>query len=300
MTTFLLILGLKNQVKILNKEEEKKVQQVLVYTDFTNAGDMAVKHAVEVTKMFHGVLNILHVVDDNTLRLFKKQNAAERTAEILEEIRAQIEKEAQIVVRARFEEGCTCTILNSFAEEISAAIIITGIHSSEELQYLTPASALKIIRKSRIPYLIVKENSSVEHAYAKLVLPVNHMKESKEKISWAAYFGKLNKSVIHIFLPAKPDDLTKNNLLFARKFLKQFDVDFIEVNSGRSAMRLNRDAISYASGLEHKAMVVIMNTGTYGLLDHIFGPAEKKYIANKYAVPVLSLNPRSDLYVPCV
>ena len=277
----------------------EKNKQILVYTDFTQVGDRAVEHAIQVTKIFKGDMHLMHIIDDNTFRLFKKKNAEEETQKELEKIKAEIKNKHNIDCQIIVEQGCTCEVINSTAEKMNVAIIVLGIHQSNQLQFLTPKNAIKIIKKSRIPYLCVKENTPVENSYDNIILPLNFLKETKEKVSWAAYFGKLNKSSVKIFLPKILDEYIKNNLAFARKLLKQFNVEFTEINSDKSAFNIDIEAIKYSNKL-CKCMLIVMNKKSSSFFDNIFGASENKYISNKYNVPVLILNPRDDLYVPCV
>jgi len=46
-------------------------------------------------------------------------------------------------------------------------------------------------------------------------------------------------------------------------------------------------------------MVVIMATKEIAVDDFIFGLKEKSIIDNKYKMPVMLINPRDNLYLPC-
>ncbi len=277
----------------------EKNKQILVYTDFTQVGKKAIAHAIQITKIFKGDLHLMHIIDDNTYRLFKKKDAEVETKKELERIQTEIKNTHNIDCQTIIEQGCTCEEINSTAEKLSVAIIVLGIHQSNQLQYLTPKNAIKIIKKSRIPFLCVQENTTVENSYDKIILPLNFLKEAKEKVSWAAYFGKLNSAEINILLPVKTDEYINNNLIFAKKFFKQFGVNFSIKHEGKTAFHIDSQAIKYSSK-NGKPMVIIINKKKMSLLDYIFGPSEKKFIGNKYNIPVLSLNPRDDLFVPCI
>lgn len=279
--------------------EEKKVKQILVYTDFTNQSEAAIKHAIIVTKIFDAELNLLHVIDENTKRFFKTGQTEKQAAGKLEAIKETLSGESDIVIRTHLQEGCNCTIINSLAESLGAVIILMAFHSSNELQYLTVSNSLKIIRKSRIPYLLLNHDLNELNSFKNVVIPINHLKECKETVPWAAYFGKLNGSEIHLLVPKNPDALTKNNLFFARKLYKQYELSFKEIQTDKSIFSITRHSYEYANNIEN-SFIIIMNTKRYSLFDYIFGPTEKRIISNKYKIPVLSLNPRSDLFIPCV
>ena len=279
--------------------EEKKVRQILVYTDFTEYGDTAIKHALTVSKIFQAELNILHVIDDNTYRFFKKKNDIEKEVEVkLLSLKKDIEKNDGIIVHTHFESGCNCEIINSHSEEVNAMIIIVCQHPKNELQYLTARNTLKIIRKSRIPYLLIHRHSP-ENTFKNIILPLNHLKETKELASWASYFGKLNNSEIHIILPKETDTYTKSNLTFARKVIGQFNAQIHEKKSDNSIYNVWKGSLNIANTIEN-SLILCMNSKKPGFFDGIFSPKEVKIISNKHHIPVLLLNPRDDLFVPCV
>lgn len=279
--------------------EEKKVRQILVYTDFTTYGDTALKHSITVSKIFKAELNVLHVIDENSYRFFKKKkNIENEVEEKLNTIKNELEKNHQIIVHTHFESGCNCEIINSHAEKVNAMIILVCQHPKNELQYLTARNALKIIRKSRIPYLIIQKETP-ENSFRNIIVPLNHLKETKELASWASYFGKLNASEIHIILPKATDEYTKNNLSFARKVISQFDAVIHEIRSEKNIFNVWKASLNQSRTLNNP-LILCMNSKKQTVLDSLFGSKEIKIISNKYHVPVLIINPRDDLFIPCV
>ena len=71
---------------------------------------------------------------------------------------------------------------------------------------------------------------------------------------------------------------------FAKKFFKQFDVEYNVVKEGKTAFTIDKESIKY-SNANGKNMVIIMNKKKMSLFDHIFGPSEKSFIGNKYNIP---------------
>lgn len=278
---------------------EKKVRQILVYTDLTEYGSAAVKHAATISRIFNADLHILHVIDDNTKRLFRKsKNIDNKVVNELEKIKNSLQNNFNQNIITYFESGCNCEIINKYAENNNVMLITICIHPSNELQYLTAKNSLKIIRKSRIPFLIIQKETP-DNLFKNIILPLNHLKETKELASWASYFGKLNNSLINVILPEKIDDYTKNNLLFVRKVAGQFNASLNEIISGKNQYSTWKTAIETGKNLPN-SLILCMNSKKENIFDMIFGSKEIKTISNKFHIPVLSLNPRNDLFVPCI
>jgi len=279
--------------------EQNSGQHILVYTDFTEAGDIAVEHGASIAKIFNKELSILHVIDDNTKSMFGSKNTGEAVFSALQETCADIANKYDLKVNIHSSDETRCNVINELSQNIDAMMVIMGIHGRNEIQYLTPKYALKIIRNSKVPFLMVQKKGSKDNQYKNIVISVNHLKETKEKISWASYFGKLNNSIVHILVSKGNDIQTKNNVLFAKKIFKEFNTEFKTYNTEKSWVKLDKYALTFARQFE-SVFIIIMTTKQYDIPDHIFGPAEQRIISNKSGIPVMCLNSRTDLYVPCV
>lgn len=279
--------------------EENKGQQILVYNDFTEAGEHAVLHGTEMAKIFNKELSVLHVIDDNTKSFFKSKNIEEEVFNELEKIAAKIRDDHNIDVNIYSSDESRCSVINEISQRIDAMMVIMGVHGRNDIQYLTPKYALKIIRNSKVPYFLAQKKIHKNKEYRNVIISVNHLKETKEKISWASYFGKLQNSFIHILIPKENDVQTNNNVLFAKKIFKDFNTEFETYDTGKSWMKLDVYALNFAQQFD-SVFLIILTTKQYDLFDHIFGSAEQRIISNKYQIPVMCLNARTDLYIPCV
>ncbi|HBS86557.1 MAG: hypothetical protein A2W91_20265 [Bacteroidetes bacterium GWF2_38_335] len=275
-----------------------KLQHILVYTDFTEVGDNAVKHAAEMARIFNKNLTILHVIDDNTNTLFKK-NTEEKVEQKLEEIAASVRQGCPFEVKTMYEEGCACKIINGTSETIDAVMVVLGVHEKNMIQYITPKYALKKIAKSRIPYLLINKKVEVADLYSTVYLPLTYLKLSKEKSNWAGFFGRLNKSEIRVMIPASDDPGLSNNLIYTRKIFQKFNINHTETKLDCKVNNIDSQSYKY-SMLNKKGMVVIMTTAKPSLLEKLLGTRELHFLNRHTSLPVLAIAPRNDLYVPCV
>ncbi len=275
-----------------------KQQRILAVTDFTEVGDNSITHAVELAKVFNKELTLLHVIDANTKSYFKGKNIEDEVNYKLHNLKVEIEKSSSISVDIYSEEGCVCQVINKTSEIIDAILVVLGVHAKSQVQFMTPKYLLEIFKKSRVPYLVVQDKSIVK-SVDEIVLPINFLKETKEKASWAAFFGRLAKSKVNVLVPSGDDTAIKNNLLFTEKLFKRFEVEYDIVNTEVNSSKIDKYALKFSIQI-NAGLLLVMTSKHYTLLDKIFGSKEQYLLTNKDKIPTLCISPRKDLYIPCV
>ncbi len=279
--------------------EDSKVQKILIYTDFTEVGERSVLWGIFLAKKFKKELYIIHVINENSYNYFSKENIKHEAQGALLDLSNKITEDHHIKCDFYVEEGCTCTIINSEAERIDAFMILLGTHGKNDPQYLSGSSAIKIIRKSRIPYFVIQKNSPVPDDEKVIVLPMDLRKENKEKVGWATYFAKNVLTNIDILYYKSKDNRIEKNVLFATQFFKKFNIVFNKLEQTEKNGSINNLAVKYADD-EKAFMIVVITTKKETLWHKFFGFPEVTTIANKKGIPVLCINPKKDLYIPCI
>lgn len=279
--------------------KKDKVQQILVYTDFTPVSNNSLAWGVYFAKKFEKEILLIHVINDNSYHIFDKDSIEFDVENRLKSIAKKIKEEHNIKCSTYFEEGCTCTVINSSAESHDTFFNIIGIHGKNDMQFLSGHSASKIIRKSRIPYFTVQKNSKLPVEFNFAVLPIDTRKEMKEQTGWVTYLAKNLNIGIDIFIPNINDERLRNNFSFCTKFFSKFDLEFNKVISPKKYFGFRKSVINYAEN-NNSPFIVTLSTKELSLIDWVFGPTEARTISNKKGVPVFIINPKKDLYVPCI
>jgi nucleotide-binding universal stress UspA family protein len=276
-----------------------KVQQILVYTDFTTVGEKSLEWAIFFAKQFEKELFIVHVINENSFAYFSKSNAEDEAKDALAVICDNIYSEHKIRCQYFVEEGCTCTIINSNAERIDAFFVVLGTHGKNDPQFLSGTAAVKIIRKSRIPYFVVQKNTLTPDSNKHIVLPLDFRKEMKEKTGWVSFFSKHLKTDIEIIFQNLKDDRLEKNLFFCTKFFNKLELTHHTHELVSSYENINSKAVKFA--VENGSLlIVIITTKDETFIHKIFGFPETKTIANTKGIPVLCINPKKDLFIPCI
>lgn len=277
-----------------------KVQDILVYTDFTEVSEKSLKWAIFLAKKFKKNIYLVHVINENSYIYFDKSNVHSEAEEALKFFCDDIYKTHGVSCKYYLEQGCTCTIINSTAERIDAFIIVLGTHGKNDPQFLSGLSLVKIIHKSRIPYFVVQKNSKIPDDSKNIIVPIDIKKEGKEKTGWVSYFAQHINSKVEILFNKSDDERQKNNIFFCTKFFNELNIKYEKCEIQNSYLKsLNSQSIRYASEYDG-LLVVVTTTKNPNFYNKIFGFPETKIISNSFGIPVLCINPQKDLYIPCI
>jgi len=276
----------------------KKGQQIVVPTDFSETGNCAILHGVELAKIYEKELTLIHIIDSSTSKLFKSPVTEADVKNTLDSIAGKTQAEHNIKVNTIVRVGNIFEDINKITASINGLMVVIGTHGIIGLQHIVGSRSLKLIRGSKAPYIVVQKENETFGDYKNIVLPIDFSKESKEKVVWAGYFGRHHQSKIHI-LTATDKDVSyarrvANNLLFTQKFLEKMGVSYEIHISDKNSYVLDRYDIQLASEVK-AGLVVIMTTKHYGIDDHIIGPPEQRIINNSEKIPVMCINPRKEV-----
>jgi nucleotide-binding universal stress UspA family protein len=279
--------------------KDKKVQNILVYTDFTEVGEKSLQWAIFLAKKFKRRLQIIHVINENSYNYFSRSDTLFEVKEALAAFCESIKTDHFVDCEYYVDEGCTCTIINSTAERLDAFLIVLGTHGKNDPQFLSGSSAVKIIRKSRIPYFVVQKNSPVPDDKKHVVMSLDYRKETKEKTGWVTYFAKNLKTGIDLIYYENPQDSLKANIKFCKNFFDKYNLSYTDYPRERTRSSIDKKALQYADNNDSLCMC-ILTTKEENLITRIFGFPEESIISNSAGIPVLCINPKKDLYVPCI
>lgn len=264
---------------------ESKVRTILVLWDFTEKAEFAFLHAVNVAKITGNTVTLLHIVkSDNEIEAAQKKMA---------------EAAANMKNVHKYEPLCAVLIgsifktISKYASEGGTELVIMGTHGIKGMQRLTGSWALKVIRGSKVPFLVVQDAPKTEKM-DNIVFPIDFKKENKEKIRWAHYLCNIYKAHIHMVHPLVNDRIFRkriySNIVFAKKYFDNTDIKF-EIRTVGEKVDFAKETIEYAQNINAN-LILIMTSKTLTFADYIMGPSEQYIIANSAKIPVMVVNPR--------
>ena len=267
---------------------ETSKNTILVPFDFTEIANNAIEHAILVGKQLDADILLLHIVKKDTMVSEQEKQLMERAE--------SIKSKWGVLPKTLVREGTIFKTINEVVEELNCLLVVMGTHGMKGLQKLTGSWALKVIVGSQIPYLVVQAPPKHDQ-YNNVVFPIDYKTENKEKLKWVDFINKMFDTKTHIFATASKegilDSRTKANVVFSKRFMEEKNIDYeLTLSEGESSF--SQETIQYAEKIDAD-MVLIMTTRDISFHDYVLGAYEQYIIANNSQIPVLVINPRTDL-----
>jgi len=285
-------------------QQEVPKQQVLVPFDFSKAAENALLCAIELASLFNCEISLFHALNKKNIRLYSDADDAEKIVKNkLVAIAKDIIENDRVPVNVYVFRDEVNKIINKIYERVNAIAVIAGLNSQKNAcDFFSMSSIVTDYRNLRIPIIVVHDVLPRKTFFSGMVLPLDFNRESKEKSAWAGHISTLNKSKVSVVTRHYKDAYfaasLRSNLALVKKLYGNLNVDYQLINDADIKCDIDVYAVDYA-WYNNGDMVVIMATKEIAVDDLLFGLKEKKIIANKYQLPIMLINPRDDLYLPC-
>jgi nucleotide-binding universal stress UspA family protein len=267
---------------------EEKQKLIVVPWDFTPVAESALAHAVKIGRMVGDNICLLHIVDSNI-----KPKAEGEKKTLLKHVAEENSRKYDFSISSEVLRGSIFSSIAEYANDQAASLVVMGTHGMVGMQKITGSWALKVIVKSKAPFIVVQEPPADQERYHNIVFPIDFRVENKEKMGMAIFMGKYFDSKIHILRTTTSDKSLKTkinrNLNFAVKYLIQNNVEYEihEVPHGKMAQQ----TIDFAQRIKAD-LILIVTTKNITLADYMLGASEQYIIANSSKIPVCCVNPR--------
>ena len=267
-------------------DEHKKL--IVVPWDFTHVAGYALAHAVRISHMVGNDICLLHIVDSG----INAKEAAGKKA-LLQQVIEENSKKYNVPITYHISKGSIFRSIAEFANDKEASIVVMGTHGMKGMQKLTGSWALKVIVKSKVPFIVIQDPPADQERYHNIVFPVDFRGENKEKMKMAIFMGKYFESKVHMLVAVSTDkNLSKKtnvNLNFGIKYLIQNNIDYEihEVSKGNFAQQ----TIDFAQKI-NADLILIVTTKNITFADYVVGASEQFIIANSSKIPVCCVNPK--------
>ena len=179
-------------------EDHEKL--IVVPWDFTHVAEHALAHAVKISRMVGNEVCLLHIVDEK----IKPSEEGEKVAN-LSRVAEENGKKYNMHIASHIEKGTIFSAISSFANDKEASLVVMGTHGMKGMQKLTGSWALKVIVKSKVPFIVVQDPPRDQDRYHNIVFPVDFRGENKEKMKMAIFMGKYFDSKVHMLKTATTD-----------------------------------------------------------------------------------------------
>ena len=269
-------------------EEPKKL--IVVPWDFSHVAENALAHAVKISRMVNNDICLLHIVSSG----ITPKAYAEKTTH-LKRLIEENGRKYNVPIIYHISKGSIFSAIAEFANEKEANLVVMGTHGMIGMQKLTGSWALKVIVKSKIPFIVVQDPPADQERYHNIVFPVDFRGENKEKIKMAIFMGKYFDSKVHMLVSVSTDKnilrKTKTNLNFAIKYLIQNNIEY-EIHDMPKG-KIAEQTIDFAQKI-NADLILIVTTKNITFADYLVGASEQYIIANSSRIPVCCVNPKAS------
>lgn len=274
-------------------------QQVIVPYDFSKAAEHALLYAIQIAALFKSEISLIfsyrkNLNDSESLDIIKGKLAM---------ISNDITETNQIPTHVYVFHEKISEVINKVYQKLNGLVVVCGLNSNKnKSQFFTTTSFVTDYRNLRIPLLAVWDELNIKSFFQHIILPLDFNRESKEKSAWAGYIAKLKQSRVSVLTRNYKDAYfsasLRNNMATVIKLFNEFEIDYQFKNEPDIRCPIEKYAVEYA-WLNKGDLLVLTATKDLAVDDLLFGLKEKKIIENKYRLPVLLVNPRDDIYLPC-
>ena len=202
-------------------------------------------------------------------------------------------------------KGNTREIITALPTLLNGVVAVAGVNPKSRIGSLThPKRVLHNFAQCKIAYLTVQQPLAPNETFSHVAYSIDFHKESKEKLIWASYFARFNRSTLHMLhFNYKDSGLrTKlnNNIKFMNNFFHNVGVEYQSQTVAGHAFFPER-LICDAAGANGYDLLISVTTDTRerDMIEWFVGVHEDRTVRNAARMPVLYLNPRNDIYVLC-
>jgi nucleotide-binding universal stress UspA family protein len=264
---------------------ESAKKTILIPWDFSEKADYAFAHALNVSRVTGSSISILHIV---------------KSADDIPTVTTQLEAVAESLLQKHgikpvpvVRRGDLFKMVGATANELNAELIIMGTHGIKGMQKLMGSYALKTIVKSKVPFIVVQDFPKT-NTFQKVVFPVDHRRESKEKIKWSGFLSSAYKCKYYIIHSMVNDRGLKkrlqSNLFFTKKYLDANRFEY-EIKQAPGKTDFAKETVDFATEV-NADLILIITTKNIFFFDYMLGASEQYIIANPAKVPVMCVNPK--------
>lgn len=306
------------------RQDDRKLN-IIAITDFSEYGDVAVRHGAILAAIFKASLTIITDFSfyPKSFKEFKENSRKTVSGEDIwkeeiESIQAATEiPQPEIspvfnrtltnltendIETIMLSEHFTAKSLYEYAEKTNTTMFVIGVSKKGKNNFFSLKNAIKFIKPSRIPVMTVGKKMPEATVYQHVILPLDIDRQAKEKALWAGYFSRFYCATVHILHTAYKDAFLKqklkDNIAFTEKLYNNLEIKYELHKITPTVDNMDKHSLIFASQI-NASLTVIMMTRFYSLIDFIIGPKENAVIGNEAGFPVLCVNERDDLYVLC-
>ncbi len=278
-----------------------EIKKILVPTDFSETGLLALEHASFLARLVKAELIILHVLPLNeyhfeipepVMRIENHDEINKIVEQKLAEVANDTRTNYSIMPRTMSTRGKIANEVMQIAQDEKVDLIVMGTHGASGFEELLIGSnAHKVVTLAPCPVITVQTHAK-KLGFTNIVLPIDRSLHSREKVAYAIDLANIYQSKVHIL--GLLDEVEEGGFDKLQIVLDQVQhaLEKAEVIFERHTVKgshLAAEALKYGKSVDAD-LIIIMTDHESALTGLFMGPLAKQ-IVNHSRIPVLSLKP---------
>jgi nucleotide-binding universal stress UspA family protein len=277
------------------------IKKILVPTDFSETGMLAIDHAANLARLAKADLILVHVLPVNPYYyeipepIMLMNNQEELHKMVREKLQETVEKMHigdGIKARAITARGRVAHEVMLIAQEEKADLIVMGTHGAKGFEELFIGSnAHKIVNIAPCPVITIQTHAK-KLGFSNIVLPIDRSAHSREKVEAAIHLAKIYDGKLHIL--GLLEDMEEGEYEKLQVVLDQVQHSIEKAGISFTRHTVKGDHIALEAlkyGNKVNADLIIIMTEHESKLTGIFMGPFAKQIVNHSRIPVMSIKP---------
>lgn len=280
-------------------------KRILVPTDFSKTGMLAIEHAAMITRLSKADLYLLHVVEVPDSGYVYQPLITRKDVEIMEiesvdllnKLASQLSREHHITVKIICRNGRPANEIVETVKTKKIDLVVMGTHGAHGFnEFFVGSNAHKTVTICPCPVITIQAKAK-KLGFTNIVLPIDDSFYSRAKVDLTIMLAKMFSAKIHVLglLDTKGDTDPKEfdvKLASVEKALKKAGVTYTKkiIKDQNLAVA----AMHYAKKV--KADLISVLTNHESNLNGIYLNGFAKQIVNHSRIPVISIRPLEGIY----
>jgi nucleotide-binding universal stress UspA family protein len=277
------------------------IKRILIPTDFSKTGLLAVQHAAFMAKLTKAHLILLHVIEIhesawniyNPAVIMSGDSTIQTVAESqLKKLADSINKEYAISIETICVSGSVTGEIANAVTENQIDLVVMGTHGAHGFkEYFIGSNAYKTVNICPCPVITVQTNAT-KLGFTNILLPIDDCFESRQKVDFTISFAKNYSAKIHVlglFEENTDTDLNKFKVKIdsVEKAIKKIGLAYeTKIITSKD---FGLDTLRYARKV--KADLISVLTDHESTYNGRFLGVFAQQVVNHSKIPVLSLHP---------
>ncbi|GAB5557176.1 MAG: hypothetical protein SchgKO_13890 [Schleiferiaceae bacterium] len=257
----------------------------LVPIDFTEASVNALKSAYFTgIELGNTTVHLIHIAEE---KREEKEDLAKLDALVKAHEVEGVSSQTTVRTGELFEE------IKAASELLNIDMVYLGTHGLSGLQYVFGSRALKMVTQSKVPFVIVQEETE-QKTVSNIAVPIDFAAEDKQQLDVLAIVANTYNAKVSLFAAHPADEYSANavkrNVAFAKKHLDSRKIEN-QVYEAQGSQDFFREFLHFAQEIQAD-LISMVNHQESGFINLLGSNFDQNIITNDAKIPVIIINPK--------